>query len=125
MFCGWGNGWGGGAGGGSGMQGYLTRNDLCSEFSFQDLKRDAQNTSDAVNLGFANLNSTICNQQYDTARMIDGLGTTIQSGFNATNVALLQGQNAISSQIAQCLKNSINAVKEFFANDFAVGTCVA
>lgn len=72
------------------------------EMSFQDLKRDAQNTSDAVSLGFSTLNSTICNQQYDTARMINGLENTIQGGFNATNIALLQGQNALASQLAQC-----------------------
>ncbi len=70
--------------------------------SFQDVKREIQNANDAVNLGFSNLNSTICNQQYDTARMINGLESTVQGGFNATNVALLQGQNAIQTQLAGC-----------------------
>ena len=64
--------------------------------------RETASISDSVNLGFSNLNSTICNQQYDTARMINGLGTTIQGGFNATNVAMLQGQNAIQTQLAGC-----------------------
>lgn len=102
-FCGWGgNGFGGGFGGGSATQGALTRGDLCMDMNFQEVKREVQNANDAVNLGFANLNSTICNQQYDTAQMINGLGTTIQSGFNAANVVALQGQNAIQTQIAQC-----------------------
>lgn len=70
--------------------------------SFQDVKREVQNANDAVNLGFSNLNSTICNQQYDTARMINGLESTVQGGFNQTNIALLQGQNALSAQLAQC-----------------------
>lgn len=100
VFCGWGNGFGNGGGGASGQA--LTRGELCMDMSFQDVKREVQNTNDAVNLGFANLNSTICNQQYDTARMIDNLGMTIQGGFNAANVVALQGQNALQTQIAQC-----------------------
>ena len=100
VFCGWGNGFGNGGGGASGQA--LTRGELCMDMSFQDVKREVQNTNDAVNLGFANLNSTICNQQYDTARMIDNLGMTIQGGFNASNVVALQNANAIQSQLAQC-----------------------
>lgn len=95
-----GNGFGGG--GNAATQGALTRSDLCQDMNFQEVKREIQNANDAVNLGFSNLNSTICNQQYDTARMINGLQGTIQGGFNATNVALLQGQNALATQIAGC-----------------------
>lgn len=104
VLFGWGgNGFGGGfGGGGSGVQGALTRGDLCMDMNFQEVKREVQNANDAVNLGFSNLNSTICNQQYDTARMIDDLGTTIQGGFNAANIVALQGQNAIQTQLAQC-----------------------
>lgn len=102
-FCGWGgNGFGGGFGGNGGGQAALTRGELCQDMSFQDVKREIQNANDAVNLGFSNLNSTICAQQYDTAQMINGLQGTVQSGFNATNVALLQGQNALATQIANC-----------------------
>lgn len=101
MF-GWGGFGGFGNGGGSAMQGALTRGDLCMDMNFQEVKREVQNTNDAVNLGFANLNSTICNQQYDTARMIDNLGMTIQGGFNASNVVALQNANAIQTQLAQC-----------------------
>ena len=100
---GWGgNGFGGFGGGNSATQGAITRSDLCMSESFQDVKREIQNANDAVNLGFSNLNSTICNQQYDTARMINGLENTVQGGFNATNIAMLQGQNAIQAQLAGC-----------------------
>ena len=108
VFCGWGNGYGGfGGNGGGGInspagQGALTRGDLCMDMNFAELKSAAQNGVDATNLGFANLNSTICQQQYDTAQMINGLQGTVQSGFNSTNVALLQGQNALQRQIADC-----------------------
>ena len=100
---GWGgNGFGGFGGGNSATQGAITRSDLCMSESFQDVKREIQNANDAVNLGFSNLNSTICNQQYDTARMINGLESTVQGGFNSTNIAMLQGQNAIQTQLAGC-----------------------
>lgn len=98
----WGNNFGGGFGGGNGAQAALTRGELCQDMSFQDVKREVQNANDAVNLGFSNLNSTICSQQYDTARMINGVESTVQSGFNATNVAMLQGQNTLATQIAGC-----------------------
>ena len=109
---GWGNGFGGGRDGGNGnspaIQGALTRGDLCMDMNFQEVKREVQNANDAVNLGFSNLNSTICSQQYDTARMINGLQSAMQGGFNAGNIAMLQGQNALSSQLAQCLNYTID-----------------
>lgn len=64
--------------------------------------RETASISDAVNLGFANLNSTICNFAYENAGLINGVTNTINQGFNATNVALMQGQNALASQIASC-----------------------
>lgn len=108
VFCGWGGfGFGGGYGNGGGInspagQGALTRGDLCMDMNFQEVKREIQNANDAVNLGFSNLNSTICNQQYDTARMFNGLQGTMQSGFNAATIAQLQGQNALSTQVSSC-----------------------
>ena len=104
------------------MQGALTRGDLCMDMNFQEVKREVQNANDAVNLGFANLNSTICNQQYDTARMIDGLGTTIQGGFNAANVVALQGQNAIERQLSDCCCK-LEAGQAQTRYDMATNTC--
>lgn len=98
-----GNGFGGfGGGGGAAAQGALTREQACIDNNFQNLMRETAGIADSVNLGFANLNSTICNQQYDTARMINGLEGTIQGGFNAANVVALTNQNALQAQIAQC-----------------------
>lgn len=103
---GWGGfgngGFGGGNGGGAGVQGALTREQACIDNNFQNLMRETAGIADAVNLGFSNLNSTICAQQYDTAQMVNGLGTTIQNGFNAANVVALQNQNALQAQLAQC-----------------------
>lgn len=105
VFFGWGgfgNGGFGGNGGGAATQGALTREQACIDNNFQNLMRETAGISDAVNVGFANLNSTICQQQYDTAQMINGLGNTIQNGFNAANIVALQNQNALQAQLAQC-----------------------
>lgn len=121
-FCWGGNGFGfgGGNGGGGAVQGALTRGDLCMDMSFQDVKNSVRNISDAVGLGFANLNSTICNQQYDTAQMINAVTAAVTGGFsalnsticqqqydlagqiNAMNMANMQNTNAIQTQIAGC-----------------------
>lgn len=87
---------------GAAAQGALTREQACIDNNFNNLMRETAGISDAVNLGFSNLNSSICQQQYDTAGMINALGNTVQGGFNATNVAMLQGFNAIQSQAADC-----------------------
>lgn len=92
-----GGGWGGGLFGGGGnaaTQGALTREQACIDNNFQNLMRETAGISDAVNLGFANLNSTICAQQYDTAQMI-----------NAMNITNLQSANALQSQLATCCCN--------------------
>lgn len=95
LFGGWGRGgYGYGDQGGSGsgsFQGALTRGDLCMDMNFQELQNAVRNISDVVNLGFANLNSTICAQQYETANLI-----------NQMNIANMQNQNALQSQINQC-----------------------
>lgn len=109
-----GNGWGGfGGGNNAGLQGALTRADLCQDMNFQSLENAvrgvnqglcdgfyAMNTSllngfngvnNTVQSGFAGVDNAICN-----------LGYNIQQGFNNTNIAMLQGQNMIQSQLAQC-----------------------
>lgn len=126
LLFGWGNGgwggFGGGNGGGQAVQGALTREQACIDNNFQNLMRETAGISDAVNVGFANLNSTICNQQYDTAQMINGLGTTIQGGFNAANVVALQGQNAIERQISDCCCK-LEAGQAQTRYDMAQNTC--
>ena len=87
---------------GAATQGALTREQACIDNSFQNLMRETAGISDAVNLGFSNLNSTICQQAYETAGLINGLGNTVQQGFNAQAIATLQGQNALATQIAGC-----------------------
>lgn len=109
-FCGgWGNGFGG-FGGGAGASGALTRNDLCTEFSFNDLQNGVRNINDAVNLGFANLNSTICHQQYDTAMQTNAIQAAVNGGFSALNSTICQQQYDTASQLnAMNMANMQNA----------------
>lgn len=125
LVCGWGgNGWGNNGGGfnGAGAQGALTRGDLCMDMNFQDVQQGVRNVNDAVTLGFANLNSTICNQQYDTARMINGLENSMNQGFNAMNISNLQGFNGLQSQIASCCCDVRQQIAETNYN-MAQNTC--
>lgn len=118
---GWGGNWGGN-GGGSATQGALTRGDLCMDMNFNDLQNGVRNVNDAVNLGFANLNSTICNQQYDTARMITASDAATAAGFNAMNISNLQSANALQAQIAQCCCDVRSQIAETNYN-MAQNTC--
>lgn len=114
-FAGWGGngGFGGFGGGGAATQGALTREQACIDNNFNNLMRETAGISDAVNLGFANLNSTICNFAYENAGLINGVNNTINQGFNAMNISNLQtanaqnitamqNANAIQSQLASC-----------------------
>lgn len=102
------NGFGYG-GGNAAVQGALTRGDLCNEFSFNDLQNGVRNVSDAVNTGFANLNSTICHQQYDTAMLVNGINNNLTNGFHSVDnsICTLGYQNAqlingVQRQISDC-----------------------
>lgn len=118
----WGNGnWGGNNGGSQGaVGGLLTRSDLCQDMSFSQLENSVRGIADGIcSLGydqlsqisglsqnistsFANLNSTICQQQYDTAQMINAMNISNLQNANAANVVALQNANALQSQISGC-----------------------
>lgn len=121
---GWGgNGFGGfGNGGGSAMQGALTRGDLCMDMNFAELKSTAQNTADAVALGFSELNSTICHQQYDTAQQLNAMNIANMQNANAANVVALQNANAIQAQLADCCCKEQTAIQGVNFN-MAQNTC--
>lgn len=112
----WGNGgyggWGNNAGG-AGFQGALTRADLCQDMNFGQLENGvrgiqqglcdgfyAQNTT-MLN-GFNGLQNTVQNGFAGVDNAICNLGFNMQNGFNTTNVAMMQGQNALQAQLAQC-----------------------
>ena len=111
LFCfmGWGNN--GFAGNGGGASGALTRGELCQDMNFADVQSGIRGISDSVNLGFANLNSTICAQQYDTASMINAMNVSNLQTANAQNIANLQSTNAIQTQLADCCCKTQSAIE--------------
>ena len=69
----------------------------------------AQNT--ALMNGFHGIDNAICNLGYQT-----------QQGFNTTNVALMQGQNALQAQLADCCCQNREAISQV-RFDMAQDTC--
>lgn len=99
MFGGFGNGFGGGS---ASAQGALTREQACIDNNFNNLGRTVEGIASAVNQGFSTVDTRICQQQYDTARQIDGVNSNMMAGFNAANVVALQNANAIQAQLSGC-----------------------
>ena len=121
LIFGWGNGgWGGNNGGNGATSAALTRGDLCMDMNFSQLENSVRGIADgicslgydqlsqinavnnSINTGFSNLNSTICQQQYDTAQMINAMNISNLQNANAANVVALQNANALQSQLAGC-----------------------
>ena len=105
LFGGWGRGgygYGDNGGGSGSFQGALTRGDLCMDMNFNELQSAVRNISEGMNLGFANLNSTICAQQYETANLLNQMNISNLQTANTQNIASMQNQSQLLSTINQC-----------------------
>lgn len=130
MFGGgmWGGGMFGGMGGwGNGglvaaANGALTRADLCSEFNFNGLESAVRGVQQGICDSTFALNNTIQNGFHGVDNAICNLGFTTQQGFNQTNIALMQGQNALQAQIADCCCGVQRAIDGVNYN-MATNTC--
>lgn len=114
-FGGFGGGWGGG-------NGALTRADLCSEFNFNGLENAVRGVQQGICDSTYALNTSILNGFHGVDNAICNLGFTTQQGFNATQVAMMQGNNAIQAQLAQCCcDNRVGQMQ--IQNQMAADTC--
>lgn len=100
-------GWGGfgGYGNNGGVnspsgQGWATRADINEGFALNNLENGQRDILGAVTSGFHGVDNAICQLGYQT-----------QQGFNNTNVALMQGQNALATQIANCCCETREAIQ--------------
>lgn len=95
------------------VNGALTRGELCQDMNFQEVQNGVRsiennmgtgfsNVTAAITNGFSNMNSTICNQQYDTARMFNSLENVVQNASNQANITALTNQNALQAQLFGC-----------------------
>ena len=63
---------------------------------------DLDGISQGICDGFYAVNASLMNGFHGVDNAICNLGYNVQQGFNATQLAMLQGQNALSTQLAQC-----------------------
>lgn len=101
MF-GWGGYGGFGGFGGAGASGALTRADLCQDMNFSQVENGIRGIQQGICDSTFALNNTMTNGFHGVDNAICNLGFATQQGFNQTNVALMQGQNALSTQLANC-----------------------
>ena len=151
VFCGWGNGNWGGNGGGSGLQGALTRADLCQDMNFAEMSRGikgiqqgicdgfyAQNTNllngfagvnSALTNGFTGVDNAVCTLGYQTQAGINSINmanmqntNAIQQDINAMNIANMQSANAAAAQLADCCCKTQSNIKDV-QYQMATDTC--
>ena len=124
MIFGWGgfggNGWGNNGGGA--LQGYATQADLQRGFDTQSIIGKLDGISHGLCDGFYAQNTTLMNGFHGVDNAICNLGYQTQQGFNNTNVALMQGQNALQSQLASCCCDTQRAIDGVNYN-MATNTC--
>lgn len=104
---GWGNGWGNGNN--AGIQGALTRADLCQDMNFSQLENGVRGIQQGLCDGFYAQNNAINGLGMNMMQGFHGvdnaicnLGFTTQQGFNATQAAMMQAFNNLQAQLAQC-----------------------
>lgn len=85
VFCGWGGNGFGKSGNSSATDGYI----LTSDFANIERKLDG-------------VNNGLCDGFYSQAQLANGINTNILQNGNASNVAMLQGFNALGTQLADC-----------------------
>lgn len=141
VFCRWGNNGWGNDNNGAGLQGALTRADLCQDMNFGQMENGirgiqqglcdgfyAQNTNllngfagvqNSLTNGFAGVDNAVCTLGYQTQAGINsvtvaGMQNTnaLQQDINANTVAGMQNTNAIQSQLADCCCKTQSSFKD-------------
>lgn len=121
MF-GWGGFGGFGGGFGGGASGALTRADLCQDMNFSQVENGIRGIQQGICDSTFALNNTMTSGFHGVDNAICNLGFTTQQGFNATQVAMMQGQNALQTQLADCCCTTQRAIDGINYN-MATNTC--
>lgn len=118
-------GWGGfgGFGGGFGGGGFGTESILQRSLDTQTILGKLDGINSGICDGFYAMNTGMLNGFHGVDNAICNLGYTVQGGFNATQVAMMQGQNAIQAQLASCCCDTQRAIDSVNYN-MATNTCV-
>lgn len=136
---GWGGGWGNGANGAA-LQGALTRGDLCSEFSFNDLQNAVRGVQQGICDSTFALNNTVVNGFNGVARDMCTGFANVAAGISENRFAAQQcccnieraidnsrfdtqtGFNALSNQLASCCCDIRSGLKDIQYQN-ATDTC--
>ena len=121
MF-GWGGFGGFGGGFGGGVSGALTRADLCQDMNFSQVENGIRGIQQGICDSTFALNNTMTSGFHGVDNAICNLGFTTQQGFNATQVAMMQGQNALQTQLADYCCTTQRAIDGINYN-MAANTC--
>lgn len=122
-LCGWGNGGFGGFGGNGGaQQGYATQADIQRGFDTSAVIGKLDGLSQGLCDGFYAVNTSLLNGFNGVGNAICNLGYQTQQGFNATQLAMMQGQNALQAQLAQCCCDNRAALADL-KYDMATSDC--
>lgn len=124
LLFGWGNnGFGNGFGNGGGYAATAaTQADIQRGFDTQNIVGKLDGITSGLCDGFYAQNTALMNGFHGVDNAICNLGYQTQQGFNTTNVALMQGQNALQAQLADCCCQNREAISQV-RFDMAQDTC--
>lgn len=127
IFGGWGNGYGGWGNGNNGgatpfATSAVTQADLQRGFDTQSIVGKLDGITNGLCDGFYAQNTALMNGFHGVDNAICNLGYQTQQGFNTTNVAMMQGQNALQAQLADCCCQNREAISQV-RFDMAQDTC--
>lgn len=126
-----GNGYGNNGGGGGATQflpyaiggsSAATQADIQRGFDTSNTFSKLEGINNGLCDGFYSVNTALLNGFNGVDNAICNLGYTMQGGFNATQMAMMQNQNALSTQIAQCCCDNRAALADL-KYDMATSDC--
>lgn len=127
-----GNGYGNGGNGGGGGTQFLpyaiggsaaaTQADIQRGFDTSNTFSKLEGINSGLCDGFYAMNTSMMNGFHGVDNAICSLGNAMQGGFNATQMAMMQNQNALSTQIAQCCCDNRAALADL-KYDMATSDC--
>lgn len=115
--------WGNGGWGGNGSNSsYYTDSALQRGFDTQNIVGKLDGINNGLCDGFYAQNTALMNGFHGVDKAICNMGYQTQQGFNTTNVTLMQGQNALQAQLADCCCQNREAISQV-RFDMAQDTC--
>lgn len=107
-FGGFGGGYG--FGGGAGFQGMATRADINEGFALNNLNSGIQAIQQGICDSTYALNNSIMQGFHGVDNAVCTLGYQVQQGFNQSNMGVMQAQNALQAQLADCCCGTQRAI---------------